>query len=250
LLAFSRFDPTAVTRADPIAVGSNDVHLWAFTLDEPDATVDAWLPLLSDAERLRADRFVRHRDRRHWIVAHGVLRHLLGRYCGIDPREVAFDHGSAGKPQVAARAAQGAPPAFNLAHAHGRALLAVARGGQIGVDLEPVRDDFDPLPIARQFFFGAELAAIQSAPAGLRRDAFFRHWVAKEAVLKAHGSGLSLPLDSFCVTFETGDSVARVDSRHRAILDSAWLVRMLPLEAPWRGAVAASGEGWTLRFAT
>ena len=250
MLSFARFDPITATPSEAIAIGTAEVHLWAFILDEPDAVVDAWMQILSDDEKSRAKRFLRHRDRSQWVVAHGVLRHLLGRYCGIDPSAIEFEYGAAGKPRLAQHATHGALPTFNLAHAHGRALLGVARDQEIGVDLEPVRDDFDPLPIAQQFFFGSELQAIQSAPPGWRGDAFFRHWVAKEAVLKAQGSGLSLPLDSFCVTFRSDAAIAHVDSPHRAISDPAWLVRMLPLDAHWRGAVAASGEAWALRFAT
>src|SRR5262249_38684238 len=108
--------------------------------------------------------------------------------------------------------------------------------------------DFDPLPIARHFFFGAELAAIESAPADAQREAFFRHWVAKEAVLKANGAGLSLALDSFGVTFDSDGSIAQVHSTDAAALDETLVIRMLPLEARWHGAVAASGDGWTLGF--
>ena len=250
MLPFARFDPTtAPMRSEAIAVGPAEVHLWGFILDEPDAIVEGWARILSVDERLRADRFVRRRDRDHWIVAHGVLRHLLGRYCGIDPDAIAFEHGAVGKPGIAHRSVRDEPMTFNLAHSHGRALVGVARGRDIGVDLEWIRDDFDPLPIVRQFFFGTELVAIQSAPPGLLRDAFYRHWVAKEAVLKAQGSGLSVPLDSFWVTFEADGSIARVASRDPTVLDPSWLVRMLPLETGWRGAVAASGEDWTVRFA-
>ena len=71
--------PTAgATRSEPIAVGPAELELWAFILDEPDAIVEAWARLLSEDEKLRADRFVRRQDRGRWIVAHGVLRHLLG----------------------------------------------------------------------------------------------------------------------------------------------------------------------------
>jgi 4'-phosphopantetheinyl transferase len=247
MLPFTRVAPS--TQDQPIPIEHADVHVWAFILRESNAIVEAWRELLSDDERLRADRFVRRRDRARWIVAHGVLRHALGRYCGVDPRAIAFVHGVAGKPSLAQAGAHAVTTTFNLAHSHDRALLAVSRDREIGVDLEQVRDDFDPLPIAREFFFGTELAAIQAAAPELRREAFFRHWTAKEAVLKAHGAGLSLALDSFCVTFEAGGSIARVRPRGPAALDPALLVRMLPLPAGWHGAVAASGEDWTLRFA-
>ena len=247
MLAFARFEPT--TRSESIAIAGTDVDVWAFALSESEVIVDAWSELLCGDEKLRADRFIFRRDRNRWIVARGVLRHVLARYCGIEPAAIGFDYASAGKPSLAPDIAGGARfVAFNLAHSQDRALLAVARNREIGVDLERARDDFDPLPIARRFFFGAELAAIQAAAPGSQRTAFFRHWVAKEAVLKANGAGLSLALDSFGVTFDSDGSIARVRSTDPATLDEGLVVRMLPLEREWHGAVAASGHGWALRF--
>ena len=246
MLAFARFKPTA--RIEPAAIAETDVHVWAFTLDESEAIVEAWRKLLSDDERLRADRFVHRQDRNRSIVARGVLRHLLARYCGIDAERIAFRYASAGKPSITGGVAGAGLVTFNLAHSQDRALLAIARNREIGVDLERVRDDFDPLPIARQFFFGAELAAIEAAPEDARRDAFFRHWVAKEAVLKSNGAGLSLPLDSFGVTLDAAGSIARVRVTDAAALDETLVVRMLPLGVGWLGAVAASGDAWTARF--
>src|SRR5262249_50193513 len=94
---------------------------------------------------------------------------------------------------------------------------------------------------------GAELRAIEATAPASRRETFFRHWVAKEAVLKANGAGLSLALDSFGVTFDSDASTARVRSADAAAIDETLVVRMLPLAAGWAGAVAASGAGWTLR---
>ena len=67
-------------------------------------------------------------------------------------------------------------------------------------------------------------------------------------MLKANGAGLSLALDSFGVTFESGDSIARVRSTDPAAVDETLVVRMLPLAAGWHGAIATSGDGWKLRF--
>ena len=246
MLPFARCVPR--THSEPIAIAAADVHVWAFALDESEAIVAAWRELLSTDERLRADRFVFRRDRNRWIVARGILRHLLARYCGIDPGAIAFQYASAGKPSIAHRGIGGELVKFNLAHSHDRALLGVARDREIGVDLERARDDFDPLPIARQFFFGAELAAIDAMPPDSLREAFFRHWVAKEAVLKANGAGLSRALDSFGVTFESGDSIARVHSTDPAAVDETLVVRMLAFADGCHGAIAASGDGWMLRF--
>jgi 4'-phosphopantetheinyl transferase len=72
---------------------------------------------------------------------------------------------------------------FNLARSHELALVAVALGVDVGVDIERVR----PLPeyaaIAERFFPPSEREDLDE------RD-FFRRWTRIEAKLKARGVGL------------------------------------------------------------
>jgi 4'-phosphopantetheinyl transferase len=248
-LRFDPVDPSAtMSGVPPIEVAPTDVDVWAYALGASAAHVEAWLTLLSREERERADRFVRTSDRSDYIVAHGVLRALLSRYCGLPPDELAFGRIANDKPMLTNPEAVDRGVSFNLAHSHGRALLAVGGQRVVGVDLEQERDDFDPLTLARHFFFGSELAAILAAPTHRQCDAFFRHWVAKESVLKAQGIGLSFPLDAFGVEFDEDGRLASVRSLDSTRLSSEWRVRMLALESGWHGAVSARGEGWKVRF--
>lgn len=236
------------------------IHVWQLSLAGPDAAVQAASAVLSADERARAGRFVFERDRREYVLAHGLLRTLLGRYVGLEPGELGFRCGPAGKPELAGasmpRAAArgaGAPPArisFNLSHSGGRALLAVGDGREIGVDIEKVRHDLSPLEIASRYFFRSEHSAIVGAPHGERHEAFFRYWTAKEAVLKGAGLGLRLPLEDFEVQLPPGNGAesacAPVVSANEARLAGDWLVRTIPQEPGWFAAVAARGSAWTL----
>ena len=56
----------------------------------------------------------------------------------------------------------------------------------------------------------AEAAALAAMPDALREAAFVRLWCAKEAVLKAHGQGLSFGLHRLEFA-ERGDALALVD---------------------------------------
>ncbi|MGH8583368.1 MAG: 4'-phosphopantetheinyl transferase family protein [Gammaproteobacteria bacterium] len=224
------------------------VSVWAFTLAGSHALRARCQAWLSHAERERAARFTCARDRTEYLFAHGVLRFLLGRYSGVQPAALRFEVGPWGKPTLRTQTLAGAGLSFNLTHSGGRALLAVADGREIGIDLEKKRPDIEALSIARNYFFGSELEAIRGTPDELRTHAFFRYWTAKEAVIKGEGLGLSLPLDRFHVRFLSGNTRARVETLDESRLAPDWFVRTLPCEPAWSAAVAARGQDWIVKI--
>ncbi|MDP4021180.1 4'-phosphopantetheinyl transferase superfamily protein [Methylobacterium sp. NEAU 140] len=153
--------------------------------------------ILDPGERARAARFLRPEDRDRFVASHAALRLLLGQALGTDPAAVAFTAGPAGKPELAG-AARGALH-FNLSHSGRFALVGLARAA-IGVDVEAVRPLPDALRIARGQFAPDEAAALAALPRGQVEAVFFGLWTRKEAVVKALGAGLSLPLARFSVS--------------------------------------------------
>ncbi|MEL1266319.1 4'-phosphopantetheinyl transferase family protein [Pseudoxanthomonas putridarboris] len=73
-------------------------------------------------------------------------------------------------------------------------LVALGEGIELGVDVERLRPRPRAMEVARRFFHPEETQWLQSQEDSARDDAFFRLWCAKEAVLKAHGQGLSFGL--------------------------------------------------------
>jgi 4'-phosphopantetheinyl transferase len=237
------WDPEALLgRTEPLFPPKARVQVWSFSLEGSAAVIQYCRDCLSSAERHRADRFVFPRDRIHHTIAHGVLRHLLGRYLSVAPGSLGFSASPTGKPALLHPA--GTALHFNLSHSDERALLGVSADHEMGVDLEKVRSNIEALAISRHYFFGSEREAIESAPLETRDNVFFRYWVAKEAVLKAQGVGLGFPLDRFRVDFLPGGHRARIETLDPGRLEGAWTVRMLPAETGWPAAVAARGEDW------
>ena len=97
-----------------------------------------------------------------------------------------------GKPYLAAPA--GTDLRFNLSHTDGLALVALARGREVGVDVEAMRPGRRAQAIADRRFTPAEAAAVRSA--GDQDSLFFRLWARKEAYLKATAQGYAGGLDS------------------------------------------------------
>jgi 4'-phosphopantetheinyl transferase len=81
----------------------------------------------------------------------------------------------------------------NWSHSGERLLIALAHRARVGVDLERVHRRPRAVEIARRYFTPAE--TLWLAGHEDRDRAFLRLWCAKEAVLKAHGHGLSFGLD-------------------------------------------------------
>jgi 4'-phosphopantetheinyl transferase len=241
LLHFAHFAPPGETQdlGECVPVDGR-VDLWAFSLVPHPNSVERWLSDLSADEAAVAQRFRRPADRDAYVVAHGVTRRLLGGYCGVAPRTLRFERAQYGKPAL--RAAPGQPPLrFNLAHSGHGALLAIA-SREIGVDIELARSGIDVESIAARFFCASERAAIAGAPASVRVDAFFRHWVAKEAMLKAEGVGLSRPLDSFAVALSQDGSAVRLTSPEGKDALADWRVQLLRMPPGWHGALCAPAD--------
>jgi 4'-phosphopantetheinyl transferase len=225
------------------------VHVWACELSAPESLRAKCVNLLSKAEIEKARRFFHERDRCSFELSHGLLRFILGAYCGEAGGSLEFVANEFGKPALAkAPDASGAALAFNLSHSHGRALIAVTPSTSVGVDLEMQSSVRDVLPLARNYFFGEEFAAIHAVPEPERHHAFYRYWTAKEAVIKAQGRGLAVPLDCFHVAFNDGQHTARVISHDQSHLDPGWFVRVVDCGEGWHGAVAASGSDWSVRL--
>ncbi|ALA58873.1 4'-phosphopantetheinyl transferase family protein [Nitrospira moscoviensis] len=220
------------------------IQVHAFMLDTTPDVRQRCGQWLSQAEHERAQRFRFEEDRGRYMVAHGYLRHLLGAYCGKAPASLEFRERTGGKPILVGEGQGAQSIGFSLTHSHGRALVAAAVGFDVGVDLERMRHNVDYAALARRFFSPAECRIIMAAePDGQRRE-FFRHWVGKESILKARGTGLRVPLHECELRFTDGQTALVQSGCMPAGAADVFTARFLPLAGDWVGAVAAEGTEW------
>lgn len=163
--------------------------------------------------------------------AEAQARAWLAAQLGVAPEALPLGRDARNRPALAL-------PGFdcNWSHSGGHLLLGLGTGVRVGVDVERVRARPRAVELARRFFAGEEAEAIARLPAGAVRDlAFARLWCLKEALLKAHGHGLSFGLDRavFAAPPEAC-RVLRLDPRLGS--PERWQVRAL--DAP-EGYVAA-----------
>jgi 4'-phosphopantetheinyl transferase len=220
---------------EAIAVGASEVvYTFVSLVGEPSTFEQS---LLDDEERARAIRFVRPPDRHRFVSAHAALRLFLARCLDIGPAAVRYQYGPHGKPRLG----PGLPPLeFNLSHSRGLGVLAAARDRSVGVDVEFVHDLPDATSLADEHFSEVERAALRALPRVEQRDAFFRCWTRKEAVIKATGEGLSRALGSFDVDLAPGSTSALSRFDGRSGDAAGWSLRELIAPTGYAAAGAAA----------
>ncbi|MGH8264790.1 MAG: 4'-phosphopantetheinyl transferase family protein [Steroidobacteraceae bacterium] len=169
-------------------------------LDLAPGAVHALAALLSRTERQRAERLRADRDRRRFIVARARLRQLLARRLGTRPESIDLVSGLRGKPALACNGLH-----FNVSHSEDIAVYAFSRGGEVGVDVEAIRRLREADDIAARTFSRRENEAYAALEPHLKALGFFNCWTRKEALVKAVGHGLSMPLDDIEVTLAPGE---------------------------------------------
>jgi len=221
----------------PPPLDSSKIHVWEFPLAISESAFARCPEILSEDERARAARFHFEKDARRFVVARSSMRSILAGYTNTAPRDLRFVYAEQGKPSLEQNAAD---IRFNLSHAGDRAILGVARGREIGVDIEAMREDVEFDKLAERFFSDEERGTLRALPREKKSWAFFRCWTCKEAFLKAQGFGLTRSLSSFDVDLSSGPA-RLLATRPDPAEAERW--QLFELEAPPGHAAAAAVEG-------
>jgi 4'-phosphopantetheinyl transferase len=219
------------------------MHVWTVSLDREPGELSDLEALLAPPERERAGRFRFDQDRRRFIAGRGFLRRILGRYVDQAPEKLSLVAGRRGKPSLPGSSLQ-----FNLSHSDALAVVAVAHGRAVGVDIEHVR----PVPgwqgVMKCCFSPGEQSAISSLPEPDQQNAFLTCWTRKEAYVKATGDGLGIPLDRFTVSVEPDSHPRLLEALDLPDDPVRWRFTRLPLPHGYFGVAAHDGPIERLEF--
>ena len=159
----------------------SSLRVWSVDLADVRWDEDAAAARLTPEERAVADRGVRSVRRRRLLVR-AALRTVLGDLLGLPPAAVPLEVRD-GRPLV--RSGRRVP-GVSCSAGGDLALVAVAPRAGVGIDLERV----GPGPEGDEWLAAPELARLAARPGEVRSADRTRCWTAKEAVLKAEGTGL------------------------------------------------------------
>ncbi|MEV6532166.1 4'-phosphopantetheinyl transferase family protein [Streptomyces sp. NPDC048448] len=175
-------------------LGPADCHIW---WADPATVTDDCVALLDGTERERIPQQRRTEDRRRFIAGRALLRTAAAGYLGLPPRRLEVvarcpdcsrNHG---KPELPGTGLQ-----VSVSHSGTRVAVAVTRAGAVGIDVEEISTSVSPAELLPHVIGPAE----PRTPAHATASGFHRMWTRKEAVLKATGQGLRVPLSDVGVS--------------------------------------------------
>ena len=207
--------------------GPADVAVWLVDLDAY-RTCTALTGLGAD-EHARASRMRVRRDALRYLAARHALKRLVADAIGAREADIAITPDVRGKPRLEGEARV----RFNASRSGTLALIGIANGHDIGVDVERLRPVEDAVALADVYFTPDERAAWRRAG---RSDALFLAcWTRKEACLKALGVGLSA--DASCLPARCTQDTRRTTVR---VPDSSCTLELYGLELPCAAVGALS----------
>ena len=191
-----------------------DVHVWIMDISEAEAAPGGLAHLegvLDEDETARLAKMGGKTQRRRFVAGRALLRDVLSRYNGCDPREHRFRVFGNGKIRLS-EAQNPNNITFNLSYGGDHAVLTVGNDRVIGIDIEDMARDADMSLISERFFSVPERAQLCRSQIADRPACFFRLWTLKEAYIKARAQGFWTRLDE--MAFDVADNGFIRFSRH------------------------------------
>lgn len=219
--ALQRAAPPASVRADTAIAAWTDIDAWRPWLSAAAAFVD-------DAQAARASALRQRDEQERRRLTHALHRLVAAHGLGLPPRQLRIERDGRGCPRLPGRTAS-----TSLSHSGAVSAFAVCPRTRVGIDIESRPARVDMLELAHRVAHPAELAGMDAADAGDRRERLLALWVRKEACLKAMGVGLVHPMETFMAGLDEDVVLPAQDPPVHVRL------HMLPPHAAWIGAVAA-----------
>jgi len=239
------------------------VYIWRVSLDRSVANfadhLASWRAMLSAEELCRSEKFSSEKLCHDYIASHAALRFVLGHCVGVSPTSVKYANGPAsgneGKVATAStckptlllvgdRENQQAKLHFNLSHTRGAALIGVALGRELGVDIEWHRPLHDLHAMAQYVMSKLEFERWLAMPSDEQTRGFYNLWTRKEAYLKAIGLGLyrnlqevTVPVCATPLESQSDEAFLVQDDRAK----SKWTLRDIPVCEGYSASVCREG---------
>lgn len=222
---------------------SHLARCWNITFARNDQrTYSSYAQLLTLEEQAHADHYRLPADRWRYVIARGSLRLILSAWIHQPPKDIQIETGEKRKPRLNESEIE-----FNVSHSGSVIAIAMMKNIPIGIDVEKVRKVVNYRELISRNFHSDEIADFSKVLDSEIEELFFRCWTRKEAVAKALGKGLMIPLDQYRVSFLPTEHPALLLFQGKCVRDE-WTIIDLPSSNGYVQACAAKDPLLQVRF--
>lgn len=225
-----------LTKTKPLL--PNQTHLWYIKFNKQLNNVPFFTSILSDDEKEKASKFRFKKDQNQFILSRGALRVLSANYLNIDAKNIVFKYGKYGKPEFDFNS----DLKFNVSHSGNFGIIGFVKNFDIGIDIEKIKNDFDVLDIASNYFSELEIETIKKLPKEKHVEYFYRCWTRKESFIKAKSLGLTFPLDSFSVCINSNKKTELLETKWDNTEKHTWKLFAFSPHQNYIGAISIQGN--------
>ncbi|WP_199880648.1 4'-phosphopantetheinyl transferase family protein [Bacillus massiliglaciei] len=153
-----------------------------------------------------------------------LLRYLIQNNYGLHPEQISFGTNKYGKPKMEGPSSI----AFNLSHSGDWAVCAIGKE-EVGIDIE--KENLFPQNLAKSIFSEEERS-------DCRNQELYGLWTIKESYLKAVGTGLLHPMQSFFIQRGQSGEIKLADAETKMVMEEA-ICRQYEIEGGYQMAVCS-----------
>lgn len=224
----------------------NETDVFIFTIQELDPHFLTLFSYLSYEEKIRMNRLLHEPLKRKYILSHGFLRLLLGKYLALLPSNIQYTYNEFKKPFCS----QDPNLYFNMSHSNDYIAYVFSYSYKSGIDIEFIRN----IPKIENLFSSiaspGETLAFEKQNKIDKIYFFYKTWTIKEAFLKALGIGLTYPLSDIETTVIPKErfKVLKFDVNKEAL--TGWTFMPIKFIPGYLGTVAVEKKNEKINFHT
>jgi 4'-phosphopantetheinyl transferase len=217
-----------------------EVHIWTVSIQGIKEQLGHLKSLLTEEEIGKISFYKFEHTQHSYIATQALLRVLLSLYLDIKPMEVKMGVRSKGKPFLI----HDRPIFFNISNSDGLCVFAFSGDGEVGIDLERIRQMPDIEQLIQKNLTSREKEYVLKDP-DKKLKRFFRFWTIKESYLKAIGEGMRLTPDNLEFSVEKGK--IRLRSVNYGFEGADWQFKEFTRDGNYTGTLTYAPRGVKIR---
>ena len=195
-----------VTLNEVILPTSDDLHIWFVNIDLIRINHNEKLKEFSFNDKKKFNLIQNEHEKEVMIKRNYLLLKILSYYLKCEISQIKIEKAEYGKPFL-----KSSKLSFNLSNSFNYFIVGISYENGIGVDIEKIRNTINYKKLITRYFSENEKKAFEIAKTDMQQNTFFYWWTIKEAVIKATGFGMRLPLKSFEIPLYSNENVVRID---------------------------------------